>query len=376
MARTYDVIVIGQGGMGSAAAYHLARRGRRVLGLERYTIGHELGSSHGINRIIRRPYYEHGGYVPLVSRAYELWRDLELASGERLLHITGGLDIGRENSQTVAGALAACRRHALPYEILDSASLAARFGAFRLPPDLCAVYQSDGGFVLSEAAILAHVRLAKAHGADIREREAVLDWSAHAGCVRVVTDRNIYEADKVIIAAGAWIADLAPILRGVAVPERQVIGWFAPLAPALFEVGRFPVFTMSVDEGDFYGFPQFGRPGFKFARHHHLNEATSPQTVDREANSRDEALLRIPLERYFPDGAGPAIQLTTCLYTNTPDEHFIVDRHPDHHQVLLLSPCSGHGYKFCPVIGEIAADLIINGTTTQDIDFLRLHRLA
>jgi sarcosine oxidase len=376
MGRTYDAIVIGQGGMGSAAAYHLSRRGLRVLGLDRYDVGHERGSSHGINRIIRRPYYEHGGYVPLVARAYELWRDLEMASGEKLLHITGGLDIGRERSQTITGALAACRRYALPYELLDSASLATRFEAFRLPLDLCAVYQQDGGFVLSEAAIMAHVRLAKAHGAEIREREVVQNWSAHASGVRVVTTQEIYQADKLIIAAGAWIADLAPILRGIAVPERQVVGWFAPLSPALFEVGRFPVFTMSVDEGEFYGFPQYGRPGFKFARHHHLNETTSPQTVDREPNSRDEAVLRIPLERYFPEGAGSAIELKTCLYTNAPDEHFIVDYHPLYRQVLLLSPCSGHGYKFCPVIGEIAADLIIDGTTRHDIDFLQLRRLA
>jgi sarcosine oxidase len=187
MGRTYDAIVIGQGGMGSAAAYHLSRRGLRVLGLDRYDVGHERGSSHGINRIIRRPYYEHGGYVPLVARAYELWRDLELASGQKLLHITGGLDIGHECSHTITGALAACRRYALPYELLDSASLATRFEAFRLPLDLCAVYQQDGGFVLSEAAIMAHVRLAKAHGAEIREREVVQNWSAHASGVRVVT---------------------------------------------------------------------------------------------------------------------------------------------------------------------------------------------
>jgi sarcosine oxidase len=373
-ANSYDVIVIGQGGMGSAAAYHLARRGRRVLGIERYSVGHDLGSSHGVNRIIRRPYYEHERYVPLVSRAYELWRDLEAACGETLLHITGGVDIGRPDSQTIAGVLAACRRYDLPHELLGAASLAERFPAFRLPPDFCAVYQHDGGFVLSEASILAHVRLARAHGADIHEHETVLEWSVDAGRARVATDRGVYEAEQLVIAAGAWIADLVPALKGLAVPERQVLGWFAPSAPEFFRIGRFPVFTMTVDEGDFFGFPEFGRPGFKFAKHHHLGETATPSTMRRSVDAADEAALRSALERYFPDGAGPALQLSTCLYTNTQDEHFIIDRHPDHREALLLSPCSGHGYKFCSVIGEIVADLIIEGETRHDIGLFRFDR--
>jgi sarcosine oxidase len=374
MGKSYDVIVIGVGGVGSSVACHLARRKKRVLGLERFSLAHDRGSSHGVNRIIRRPYYKGQAYVPLVSRAYELWRELESEAGEQLLHITGGLDVGPRDSATVQGALAACERFGLLHELLDAPAITARFPAFSLPQELFGVYQPDGGFVMSERAILAHARIAQNWGAEIHENEPVLQWSIVAGQVHVETPRGNYEADRLVIAAGAWIADLVPELARLAAPERQVVGWFTPPEPKLFDIGRFPVFTMSVDEGEFYGFPQFGRAGFKFARHHHLGEAVSAEAVDRSTNAGDEVPLRTALEKYFPAGAGPASHTSVCLYTNTPDEDFIIDLHPDHPEALLLSPCSGHGYKFCSVIGEIAAALLVDNNAGQDIGFLSLDR--
>jgi sarcosine oxidase len=371
----FDVIVVGVGGMGSAACWHLARRGQRVLGLERFDIPHAMGSSHGITRIIRLPYYEDPAYVPLLRRAYALWRELEAATGERVLIITGSLDGGPEDGELFQGALASARLHDLPHEILTGDQVAERFPAYRLPATHRVLWQPEGGFVASERAIVAHVRAAQAEGAEIHARERVLDWTATAAGVVVTTDRGRYEAGRLVLAAGAWMGELAPRLSGVAVPERQVLAWLQPQRPEWFQPDRFPVFNLAVDEGRYYGLPVYEVPGFKFGRYHHLGESGS--TSLREPDAADEALLRAFAERYFPDGSGPTMALRACMFTNTPDEHFILDHHPDHPQVVLASPCSGHGYKFCSVVGEVLADLATgDGTTRHDIGFLRLARLG
>jgi sarcosine oxidase len=375
----FDVIVVGVGGMGSAAAWHLARRGGRVLGLERFDIPHAMGSSHGITRIIRLPYYEDPAYVPLLHRAYALWRELEAATGERVLITTGSIDAGPEGGRVFAGALESARLHGLPHEVLTAATLGERFPAYRhLPAATRAVFQPQGGFVLSERAIVAHVRAAQAAGAEIHARTRVLGWEARPGGegVVVTTDKGRHEAARLVLTAGAWTADLAPVLRGLAAPERQVLAWLQPRRPELFEPARFPVFNLEVEEGRHYGLPVWEVPGFKFGRYHHRGEATEAETARREADVEDERLLRAFAERRFPDGAGPTMALRACLFTNTPDEHFILDRHPGHPQVVLASPCSGHGYKFCSVVGAVLADLAEgDGTTRHDIAFLRLKRL-
>ena len=374
MSDTYDVIVIGVGGMGSAAAYHLARRGQRVLGLERFDIPHAQGSSHGVNRIIRRTYYESPAYVPLLGRAFQLWRDLETETGEPVLYVTGTVDAGPEGSRIFEGSLSSCLQYGLPHEVLAADELRRRFPAYRLPAGHMAVLQPDGGFVASERAIVAHVGGAQRAGAEIRAREKVLSWAIRGGRAIVETERARYEAGRLVLAAGPWMADLAPLLRNLAVPERQVLGWFQPLAPDLFRMERFPVFNVTVEEGHFYGFPEFSIPGFKYGRYNHLAESTTADGCDREPHARDETMLREFGERYFPDGMGPTMSLRTCMFTNTPDGDFIIDRHPDHPEVLLLSPCSGHGYKFCSVVGEIAADLVTRGTTPHDLSLFRLTR--
>jgi sarcosine oxidase len=371
----YDVIVIGVGGMGSATLYHLARRGRKVLGLERYNIPHEMGSSHGITRIIRLAYYEHPSYLPLLRRAYELWRELQQRAGEQLLFITGSIDAGPEDSPVFEGSRQSCETFGLPHEILSGAQLNQRFTGYRLPRETMAVFQPEGGFLTPERCIVAHVTLAQAHGADIHAREPVLGWDPAGTGVRVRTDRTVYEADKLVIAAGAWVAKLTPPLAGVAVPERQVLGWFQPLRPELFAAERFPVFNLLVDEGRYYGLPIYGVPGFKLGRYHHLDEVVDPDQIDHDCYPRDERVLRSFTERYFPDAAGPTMALRACMFTNTRDEHFILDQHPDFPQVCIASPCSGHGFKFCSVVGEIMADLTERGDTRHDIAMYRLPRL-
>jgi len=374
---SYDVIIVGIGGMGSAAAWHLARRGRRVLGLERYDIPHAMGSSHGVSRIIRLPYYEDPAYVPLLRRAYELWREIEVASGEELLVITGSIDASPEDDPLFQGALASAHLHGLPNDVLTGAEVNERFPGYRLPSSHRAVFQAQGGLVASERAIVAHVRAAQAAGAEIHARERVLGWEPRAGNegVVVATDTGRYEAERLILAAGAWMGELAPSLKEVAVPERQVLAWLQPRRPELFGTDRFPVFNLQVEEGRYYGLPIYEVPGFKFGRYHHRGETSSAEDGRREPDAEDERLLRAFSERYFPEGSGPTMALRTCLFTNTPDEHFILDRHPEHPQVVLASPCSGHGYKFCSVIGEVLADLATgDGTTRHDIGFLSARR--
>ena len=374
---THDVIIIGIGGMGSAAAWQLARRGKRVLGLERYDIPHAMGSSHGISRIIRLPYYEAPNYVPLLRRAYELWRELETATDEEILVITGSIDASPEDDPLFVGALASARVHQLAHEVLTGAEVNARFPAYRLPDAHRAVFQAEGGLVASERAIVAHVRAAQAHGAEIHAREKVLSWypRSDGDGVIVTTDKGRYEAERLVIAAGAWIGELAPMLRAVAVPERQVLAWLQPARPELFTRERFPVFNLQVEEGRHYGFPVYEVPGFKFGRYHHLAETSAADMVRREPDAADERLLRTFAARYFPEGNGATMGLRACMFTNTPDEHFILDHHPAHPQVVLVSPCSGHGYKFCSVIGEIVADLATSdGRTRHDIGLFRATR--
>ena len=376
---TFDVIVVGGGGMGSAAAWQLARRGQRVLLLERYDIPHAYGSSHGISRIIRLPYYEDPAYVPLLRRAYELWREAEAASGQELLVTTGSVDASPEWDALFQGALASARQHALPHEVLTGAQVNARFPGYRLPGTHRAVFQPQGGLVASERAVVAHVALAQSHGAVVHARERVLGWDSHPGGegVTVTTDKGRYAAARLVLTAGAWMGELATPLAGVAVPERQVLAWLQPRRPEWFGPDRFPVFNLQVEEGRYYGLPVYEVPGFKFGRYHHQGETGAPATLLREPDAADEALLRGFGERYFPDGSGPTMALRACMFTNSPDEHFILDHHPGHPQVVLASPCSGHGYKFCSVIGEVIADLATgDGTTRHDIGFLRLNRPA
>jgi sarcosine oxidase len=373
----YDVIVIGIGGMGSAAAYHLARRGRSVLGLEQFSIPHELGSSHGVTRIIRLAYSEHPSYVPLLRRAYELWRAFEREASEPLLFVTGGVDVGSAESETITGSLRSCREHNLAHEVLDAAEMARRFPGFQLPADLLAVYQPDGGFVLPERSIVTHAAAAQSLGAELHTGERVLDWNPEGSGVAVRTGRATYHADRLVITAGPWASQLAPVLDPLAIPERQVLIWTEPLRPEHFAIGTFPIFNMEVEEGRFYGFPVYGVPGFKLGKYHHRRERTDPDRVDREFHVEDEEVLREAIRRYFPAADGRTLAMKTCMFTNSPDEHFILDLLPGYPQVSVAAGFSGHGFKFAPVIGEIMADFALEGGASRwDLGLFRLSRFA
>ncbi len=371
---TYDVIVVGVGAMGAAATSQLAARGLRVLGLERFPLGHAFGSSHGLTRIIRLSYFEHPAYVPLLRRAFELWRELQATAGESLLHVTGSLDVGDEDSEVFAGSRRSCETHDLPHDVLDATALAERIPAWRPSASLKAVWQPDGGILLPERCIEAFADRARGLGADIHAEEPALDWDVAGGVARVRTARGTYTARQLVLAGGSWMGTLAPLLTGLLAVERQVVGWFAVTDAARFSTQAFPVFVCEVPEGRFYGFPEHGVPGFKIGKYHHRGERVDPDAFDRTCGPEDERVLREAVSRYFPAANGPLLRSAACLFTNTPDEHFVIDRHPDAPQVLLVSPCSGHGFKFASVIGEIVADLVERGETAHDISLFRLAR--
>jgi sarcosine oxidase len=373
--QAFDQIVIGAGGMGSAAIYELARRGQRVLGLERLSIPHELGSSAGSTRIFRFAYFEHPSYVPLMRLSLARWLALERDFGERLVTVTGGLDMGMPTGRVVSGAKEACRTHGLKHEVMGGSEASRRYPAWRLPAEFEAVYQPEAGFLPADRAILAHVTLARRMGADVRENEPVRRWKATGDRIEVETERGRYEAGALVVAAGAWTGKLMAQFRTLAVPQRQVVGWFRTPDES-YRPESFPVFILDCPErGNFYGFPEVASEGFKIGKFRHRQQNVDPDTIEREVTSVDAEVLTWA-ERYLARPMGPPVGFKTCMFVNSPDEHFIVDVLPEHRNVVIAAGFSGHGYKFCSGVGEILADLAMHGATRHDTHLFRLSRPA
>lgn len=372
----YHTIVIGIGGMGSATLYQLAKRGHRVLGLEQFDIPHTRGSSHGLTRIIRLVYQEHPTYVQLLYRAYALWDELEQLTGEKVLYRVGSLDIGSADSSTFTGSLRAATEYDIPHELYSGRELRQRWPAYQFPHDIMALYHREGGYLTPEQAIIHYANMALALGAELHGREQLLAWEPVGDGVRVYTDRDTYEAERLVFTSGAWNAQLLPILQGLAVPERQVLSWTQPLRPELYQPDRFPVFNCDVPQGRFYGFPVHGIPGFKLGCYHHFGEQGEVEAIRREPDYADEELMREFISLYFPTASGPTLSLTTCLFTNSPDGHFIIDLYPGYPQVSFAAGFSGHGYKFASVMGEIMADLAERQSCRHDLSFFSLARFT
>ena len=367
-----DVIVVGLGADGSAAAAHLARRGARVLGLEAFARGHTLGSSGGLTRVIRLAYYEHPDYVPLLKRAWTLWRELEAASGESLLRVTGGVYIGPRDGELVAGSLRSARDHGLAHELLDPPALRERLPLFRFEPDWYGLAEAAAGYLLPERCIAAHLAQAERHGAALRFEERALAWRRDGAGVRIETDRGSYRADRLVVAAGAWNARLLPAIAPLLAVRRVPLFWFEPLADRE-ALARLPVYIVEGGAGHgCYGFPYLADQGLKIATHG-AGTPADPDTLDREAHPADEAPVRAFIRARLPIADGPTRAAKICLYTVTPDEHFIVDTDGP---VAFASACSGHGFKFASVIGEVLADLALEGRTSQPIGFLAAARFA
>jgi sarcosine oxidase len=370
----YDVVVCGLGAMGSAALYALAQRGVRVLGIERYALGHDHGSSHGLTRLIRLGYFEHPSYVPLLRRAYALWRELEQCAGRPLLQVTGIAEIGLPQGTLVRGTLAASRLHGLAHEVLTAGEMMRRCPAFRLPPDFVAVVQPDGGYLDVEPALAAFVALAERAGADIRSGESVQAVVPRGDSIDVITDRGRIEAGAAVVTAGAWTGSLVPAIARALRVTREVMGWFAPVDETAF--AACPVFILESRHGMHYGVPPRDGSGVKVAKHHHRDQTVDPDRYDRAVGPSDEALVRSAIAEHIPAANGALLSAKTCLYTVTPDHDFLIDRMPGSPQVVIASPCSGHGFKFAPVVGEILADLATAGATTHDISRFGLARFS
>ncbi|MDQ6781188.1 MAG: N-methyl-L-tryptophan oxidase [Candidatus Eremiobacteraeota bacterium] len=366
----YDSIIIGLGGMGSAAAAHLAQRGQRVLGLEQFSPVHALGSSHGQTRIIRQAYFEHPAYVPLLLRAYELWHDLESRCGETLLVRTGGLLVGNESSPLVAGSLRSVRDHGLAHEVFDATGLYKRFPAMHPQPDEIGVFELPAGMLFPERCVRAHLDWAAAAGAELRFDTPVVRWGATPdGAVWVTTaDGRRFEAASLMLCAGAWLQRYAADIGLPIRVERNVMHWFAPQPDAdVARLAALPVFIVDRRKGDLlYGVPFIQGQGLK-AAFHHSHRYTSPDGLQRDVDPAEACGVHEALRAWIPDAAGERITSVACMYTMTPDEHFIIGRHPAHAAVILAGGFSGHGFKFCSVVGEILAQLAIDGEPVHSI---------
>jgi sarcosine oxidase len=375
-SHTFDVIVIGVGGMGSAAACELARRGRRVLALEQFALGHDRGSSHGHTRIIRKAYYEHPDYVPLVCRAFERWYDLEQRQGIHLLSGCPCLSIGRADSAMIAGVRASAAQHHLPVGTLDAAELRRRFPAFQFGEDYEGVLEHSAGFLYVDDCVQAYACEAVRLGATIQDNEPVVSWQAGEREVTVQTTATRYTAARLLITAGPWASELLASRGAFLRVMRQVVQWFGTRDDALFRRDAFPLYIADTPQGHFYGFPVLNANGAKVAQHYGAPELMHPSEIERTIKPEDEERARAFLREYLPMIDGPRRRASVCIYTLTPDRHFIIDLHPDHSNVALAAGFSGHGFKFAAVVGEILADLADNGRTQLPISMFCIKRFG
>lgn len=368
--KRYDAAVIGLGGMGSAAAAHLARRGARVIGFDRHPLMHELGASAGRTRIIRKAYFEDLAYVPLLQRAYELWRELEHTTAQPLLDLCGMLVVGSGEANVARGVLRASEEYAIPVEIMNAAEVRRSYPQLRPLDTEIGVFEPEAGIVFPERAIEAHINVALAHGAVLEGNTRVTGWRDDAGSLVIQVDgRDTYEVDRVIVCAGPWIPSAFAALGLPIRVQRNVQYWFEPLTSE-FERGRFPAFFLDRDglAAPLYGFPDLGE-GIKVA-FHALGDITTADTLNREVSDAEVAAVKRTLRDWMPDAAGDLISVKACMYAMTPDQHFLIGADPHDRRVIVAGGFSGHGFKFVPVIGEILAQLALDGVTTLDIGFL------
>ncbi len=376
MTTSYDAIIIGLGGMGSAAAWHLARRGARVLGLEQFALGHDRGSSHGHTRIIRQAYYEHPAYVPLVRRAYEGWYELEQRQGVHLLTSCPCLSIGPPDGELVSGVRRSAAEHDLPIDNLSPADLARRYPAFRFDEETVGVVEHTAGFLYVDRCVQAQLDEARRLGADLRAGQRVVTWEGTSQGVTVRTTAGEHHAARLVVTAGPWAGRLLGRYGATLRVMRQVVLWLRVADEALFRRDRFPVFIAGSALGYFYGLPALDSRGVKIARHYGAAELPGPEAVDRAVTPADEATVRSFVRTHLPAADGTCRDASVCLYTLTPDRHFLIDVHPETPAVVLAAGFSGHGFKFAPVVGEVLADLAMQGRTDHAVDLFRFDRPA
>ncbi len=372
----YDTIVLGLGGMGSAVAAHAAARGQRVLGLERFGPAHARGSSHGESRIIRQAYFESPDYVPLLRHGYELWDALEARTEMKLRAQTGGLFVGRPETAVIAGTLESARRWDLAHEVYDAAELRRAFPMIAPLDDEIAVYEAVAGAVFPEPAVRAHLLVAADEGAELRFGVHATGWEASDAGVRVMLAGGTHvDARRLAVCAGPWFGRVASDLDIPLRVERKVQFWFAPLDHDAVAPAHLPIYAVQRDgEEMFYGFPDFGG-GAKIA-HHGRGDNADPDALDRHVSDDEIAVAHAALASFVPAAAGAFLRADPCMYTLTPDEHFVIGVHPRHPNVVVAGGFSGHGYKFTPVVGEIVAALLADEDPGFALDLFSPTRFA
>ncbi len=380
----YDVIVLGVGSMGSSACYHLAKRGFKVLGLEQFDIPHELGSHAGQSRIIRKAYGEGSDYVPLLQRAYENWHSLEAETGSQVYYKTGLAYFGSQEDLFLKTVKSSSEKYNIPLDHLTNAECDKKYPQFKLPQNFQRLIEPEAGFITPERSILLYVQQAILNGATIRTKEKVLEWKQESrGAVTVTTNRGTYKAGKLVITAGPWAGKMMPSLASKLTITRQAVAWVKPKNWDNFTLGKFPCWILENKEFDFYGFPilpvgTFAGPvGLKLALHYPGADTTDPDSVNRNTKESDEKTLIEFLNQFIPDGYESTLTMKTCLYTYSPDQNFIIDYLPAFDKnIVFATGFSGHGFKFVSVVGEILADLAMNGSTKLPINFLSAKRFG
>ena len=370
----FDIIIIGAGAFGSSTAYHLSKTGKKVLVLDRFHPPHDKGSSHGQTRVIREAYFENPIYVPLLQRAYQLWTNLEIASGKELLIKTGGLMLGKRDSHVVTGTLESARINNLNCELLNDTEINNKFPAFHPTNETYGVYEKNAGILFPERCIDAHISLAQGETTTFNFKEVVTKIKHDSTQIKVITDKANYTCDKIIISTGAWIKELIADLTIPLQVSRQVLFWFKLNTEhvSYFSIPSFPIYIWNTDTNEhFYGFPDLGN-GFKIALHD-KGENSDPNTLNREVTIDEVNKMKSLIKLYF-NTESVYINSSVCMYTNTPDDDFIIDYHPSNNNIIIASPCSGHGFKFSSVIGEIISDMATGKPLEFDLSPFRLSR--
>ena len=373
----WDVIVIGVGGVGSATAMHLAQTGVRTLGIDQYPPAHARGSSHGQTRIIRQAYFEHPCYVPLLQRAYDLWGELEQHTNQKLFHRTGLVELGPRDGVVIPGVLRSARTHALPIERLSPTEVRERWPGVRGHEDWGAVIEQNAGFLKVEQCVEAHLEMAAHHGCELVHHCGVHEWSSHSHEVRVVTDHGVEKAAQLVIAGGPWTRTLIPSLSPWLQILRKHLYWFQPAGHGFREKDGFPCFFHETDNGFFYGFPCFNGTGVKIARHSGGQPIEAPDQDSANENTLDDQDRQLVIDyanEYLPGLGSSLVTSAHCYYTSTPDEHFVIDRLPDHQNVTIVAGLSGHGFKFASVLGELASQMALGREPAFDISPFAITR--
>jgi sarcosine oxidase len=377
MPQVFDCMVIGLGANGSSTLYHLSGTGKKVIGIDRFTPPHIYGSSHGESRIIRKAYYEAPVYVPLLQASYTEWAKLEKAAGKKLFLPTGGIMLGNKDAAVVQGSRLSADTHGIPYEFLDSTAIRKRFPAFRPTTETVGILEKEAGILFPEECIRSFLQQSAKQGAAILTNEPVVRIEPRVGSIEVTTTKERYSVGSLVLSAGAWTNRLLPELQLPLSVKRQVLFWFANGQAGdqdRFRPDNMPIYIWEFAAGKmFYGFPDLGT-GIKIAPHHR-GRSIDPDDLTQDVSREDIAEMEDIARQYL--GMVPIFKSSAvCMYTNTPDENFIIDRHPAFNHIIVASPCSGHGFKFSSLTGRILSDMALGKDTGFDLSPFSLTRPA